>query len=216
MKTINFPSREIWEALCSRPMADNSETDKIVRSVLKKVRSDGDKALRDFSGKFDGVIPDDFRVSTEELESSVNIVPDDLKEAIEIARLNIWNFHKSQLVNEQVLETMPGVRCWRKNIAIENVGLYIPGGSAPLFSTVLMLAIPAKIAGCSRIILCTPPEKDGGINPVILYSAWLTGIKEVYKAGGAQAIAAMAYGTESIPKVSKIFGPYIKRAVLRL
>jgi histidinol dehydrogenase len=215
MKTINFPSREIWEALCSRPMADNSETDKIVRSVLKKVRSDGDKALRDFSGKFDGVIPDDFRVSTEELESSVNIVPDDLKEAIEIARLNIWNFHKSQLVNEQVLETMPGVRCWRKNIAIENVGLYIPGGSAPLFSTVLMLAIPAKIAGCSRIILCTPPEKDGGINPVILYSAWLTGIKEVYKAGGAQAIAAMAYGTESIPKVSKIFGPgnlYVTRA----
>jgi len=207
MKTIDFPPVETWDELCLRPMKDNTKTDMAVKGILARIRTEGDKALRDYSAKFDGVVPDDFRVTTEELEGSLNSVPDDLKEAIGTARKNIWNFHKSQLVIEQALETMPGVKCWRKNVAVENVGLYIPGGSAPLFSTVLMLAIPAKIAGCSRIIICTPPEKDGRINPVILYTAWLTGIREVYKAGGAQAIAAMAYGTESIPKVSKIFGP---------
>jgi histidinol dehydrogenase len=215
MKIINFPPGETWEALGSRPMADNSETDNIVKEILRKVKSDGDKALRNYSGKYDGVKVDVFRVSDKELEESAYSIPDDLKEAIGIARKNIWNFHKSQLAVEQVLETMPGVKCWRKNIAIEIVGLYIPGGSAPLFSTVLMLAIPAKIAGCTRIVLCTPPGEDGKINPVILFTAWLTGIKEVYKAGGAQAIAAMAYGTESIPKVFKIFGPgnlYVTRA----
>lgn len=215
MKTINFPPRETWEVLCSRPMTDNSETDEVVKEILRKVKSDGDKALREYSRKFDGVDVGVIRVSSEELKGSVNSVPDDLKEAIEIARRNIWNFHKSQLVVEQALETMPGVTCWRKNVAIESVGLYIPGGSAPLFSTVLMLSIPAKIAGCNRIVLCSPPGKEGKINPVILYTAWLTGIKEVYKAGGAQAIAAMAYGTESVPKVSKVFGPgnlYVTRA----
>ena len=215
MKTIISPPRENWDELCRRPEIDKSDLDKTVRTILKRIKSEGDKALRDYSVKYDGISLSDIRVSEEELNDSVNLVPEKLKGAISVAKENIEKFHLTQLVQEQVVETIPGVRCWRKNIPIEKVGLYIPGGSAPLFSTVLMLAIPAKIAGCRQIVVCTPPGKDGKVNPLILYAARLTGVTEIYKSGGAQAIAAMAYGTQSIPKVYKIFGPgnqYVTKA----
>ncbi len=207
MKTIIYPLRESWEKLCRRPAADTPEVDASVQSILSRVRSEGDRAVRDLSIKYDGVNLNELKVTESEMEDSLRFVTPELKKAISIAKENIEKFHGSQLVDEKVIETQPGVMCRRKNIPVERVGLYVPGGSAPLFSTVLMLAVPAKIAGCRRIIMCTPPDKRGKINPLILYSAMITGVTEIYKTGGAQAVAAMAYGTETIPRVDKIFGP---------
>ena len=215
MKTIFSPPAEIWEELCKRPELDRADLEKNVRSIIDRVKNEGDKALRDYSVKFDGAILSDIRVSQDEIDDSVNLVPESLKNAILTASGNIEKFHRIQLTNEPVVETVPGVRCWRKNVAIERVGLYIPGGSAPLFSTVLMLAIPAKIAGCGSIVICTPAGKDGKINPAILLAARISGVTEIFKTGGAQAIAAMAFGTESVPGVYKIFGPgnqYVTKA----
>jgi histidinol dehydrogenase len=207
MKIVMYPGKDGWEELSKRPAVIKSDLDNTVREIINSVKSDKDAALYRFTEKFDGMVKGNLKASTEEINEAVNLVPQNLRDAINIARKNIEHFHSAQLINESVIETFEGVRCWRKNVAIEKVGLYIPGGNAPLFSTVLMLGIPAKIAGCREIILCTPPGTNGNINPVILYTADLLGIKEIFKVGGAQAIAAMAYGTESIPGVYKIFGP---------
>jgi histidinol dehydrogenase len=215
MKTILYPLKETWPALCRRPGSDNSSLTASVNDIIDRVRAEGDKALREFTLKFDKVSPTGLEVSEAEIESAMSLVPDDLRKAIILASENIEKFHRSQIVKEEAVITSAGVTCMRKSVPLEKVGLYIPGGSAPLFSTVLMLAIPAKTAGCEKVILCTPPGKDGKINPVILYSARLSGITEIFKVGGAQAIAAMAYGTETIPRVDKIFGPgnqYVTRA----
>ncbi len=174
---------------------------------MEQVRMNGDEAIRKYSLQFDGVAPDDFLVPAEDFATAEKAVSAELKKAIQQAAANIRLFHEQQVTKPAVVETMPGIQCWRSSVGIEKVGLYIPGGTAPLFSTILMLAIPAKIAGCKEIILCSPPGKDGKLNPAILYAASLTGITSVYRIGGVQAIAAMTYGTETIPKVYKIFGP---------
>jgi histidinol dehydrogenase len=207
MKTILYPEKENWETLCKRPGIDKTNLEEVVKNILSDVKSEKDKAVHFYSEKFDGVPPGNLKLELTEINGSEEKVPEDLKKAINIAKTNIENFHSAQLLDEPVIETFKGVKCWRKNVAIEKVGLYIPGGSAPLFSTVLMLGIPAKLAGCKEIIICTPAGKDGKINPLILYTAKLIGITNIYKIGGAQAIAAMAYGTESVPRVYKIFGP---------
>lgn len=207
MKTyINPPSSE-WNSLIERPSFPAENLDEKVRGIIAKVRTEGDAALRQFSKEFDKVEFTNLKVSSVEIEYAISQVSDELKEAISVAAKNIKTFHESQKSTETEVETMPGITCWRQNVAIENVGLYIPGGTAPLFSTILMLAIPAQIAGCKRLVLCTPPDKNGNINPAILYTASFLGITEIYKVGGAQAIAALAFGTESISKVNKIFGP---------
>jgi histidinol dehydrogenase len=215
MKTILNSPRENWDLLCKRPYHDNSNLEAEVRKILDKVKAEGDKALRDYSMKFDNVHLESIKVPESELDGSENMVSPELKNAIAIAAGNIEKFHKSQNISEPVVETVPGVRCWRKNTPVENVGLYIPGGSSPLFSTILMLAIPARLAGCKRVIMCSPPGRESKLDPLILFTAKYSGIKEVFMAGGAQAVAAMAYGTETIPKVSKIFGPgnqYVTKA----
>jgi histidinol dehydrogenase len=215
MKTIIYPEKESWDMLCKRPGIDKADLEDIVRDIIIKVKSETDRAIFYFSEKFDGVAAGNLKVSPQEIRDADMHVSEDLKKAIKIAKTNIEKFHSAQLHYEPVTETSKGVRCWRKSIAIEKVGLYIPGGSAPLFSTVLMLGIPAKLAGCKKIIICTPPGKDGKVNPLILYTAQLIGVTDIFKAGGAQAIAAMAYGTESVPKVYKIFGPgnqYVTKA----
>lgn len=215
MKTIFYPEKTSWESFCTRPGIDRSDLEDNVRSILDTVRTDKDKALLFYSQKFDGVQVQSLKVTLNEINDSVSQVPDELKKAIETAKSNIEKFHSVQLHEEPAVETSNGVRCWRKSVPIEKAGLYIPGGSAPLFSTVLMLGIPAKLAGCKEIILCTPPDKDGKVNPVILYTAGMIGITGIFKTGGAQAVAAMAYGTETIPKVYKIFGPgnqYVTKA----
>jgi histidinol dehydrogenase len=215
MKTILFPKRESWEALCRRPEINKTDLEEAVRNIIKCVKSDTDKAIFSFSEKFDGVSLTNLKVSKKEIYESSGQVADELKRAIDTAKTNIENFHSAQCITEPVVETFKGVRCWRKSVAIESVGLYIPGGSAPLFSTVLMLGIPAKLAGCKEIIICTPPGSDGKVSPLILFTAQLLGITDIFKIGGAQAIAAMAYGTESVPKVYKIFGPgnqYVTKA----
>jgi histidinol dehydrogenase len=207
MKTFKYPAKKDWKELVQRPASNDYATRDTVKKILDKIRMKGDKALLQYTKKLDGVKLREFAVSEYEIREAAAHVPQELKNAIAIARQNILRFHKIQKQHALRIETMPGVVCWRKRTAIEKVGLYIPGGSAPLFSTVLMLAIPATIAGCNDIILCTPPGKDGRIHPAILYTASLCGITKIFKAGGAQAIAAMAYGTESIPAVYKIFGP---------
>jgi histidinol dehydrogenase len=207
MKTILYPEKDSWERLCSRPGLERSDLEATVRSILDTVKQDKDISLTYYSKKFDGVEIENLKITPDEIKNSSNLVPDDLKKAIMIAKSNIEKFHEVQIHEEPAIETSMGVRCWRKSLPIEKTGLYIPGGSAPLFSTVLMLGIPAKLAGCREIILCTPPDRDGKVNPVILYTASIIGITDIYKTGGAQAIAAMAYGTETIPKVYKIFGP---------
>jgi len=215
MKTIFNPLKETWEALCKRPVMDTSGLNTVVRNILDRVKSEGDIAVRNYEEKYDGVKLSELKVTQTELDESETLVSDELKNAINISRENIEKFHKSQLIREEVIEIVTGVKCWRKNVPVEKVGLYVPGGTAPLFSTVLMLAVPARIAGCSRIVLCTPPDRNGKVNPLILYTAILTGVTDIFKIGGAQAIAAMAYGTESVPKVSKIFGPgnqYVTKA----
>lgn len=202
-----MPEPGQWEALCRRPVIERKDLELKCREILGRVRTEGDKALSDYSLMFDGISPASLRVTPQEIEEAVDEVPDDLREAILTARENITRFHSAQLVAEPVVETSPGVRCWRKSVPLEKAGIYVPGGSAPLFSTVLMLAIPARLAGCSEIIMCTPPGRDGRINPVILFAASVTGVTAIFKTGGAQAIAAMAYGTETVPSVDKIFGP---------
>jgi histidinol dehydrogenase len=215
METIILPEKATWDDLCKRPGIARDNLELLVREILNNVKTGGDKAVGEYSLKFDGVFPKNMKVQPDEFLDSSRFVSSALKEALKTAKRNIENFHFSQLINEPVTETSKGVLCWRKNVGIEKVGLYIPGGSAPLFSTLLMLAVPAKIAGCNEIIVCTPAGKDGKINPAILYTAQLIGVHEIFKIGGAQAIAAMAYGTESIPKVYKIFGPgnqYVTKA----
>jgi histidinol dehydrogenase len=215
MKTILLPDKLSWDDLCRRPGIDRDDLSKIVSEIFDRVKSDSDEAVRFFSEKFDGASSGNIKVSQEEIRNSAEKVPTELKNAIEVAAKNIESFHRAQLIDEPVTETVRGVKCWRKSVGIEKVGLYIPGGSAPLFSTLLMLGIPSKIAGCNEIIICTPAGKDGKVNPVILYTAELIGITEIFMVGGAQAIAAMAFGTETIPKVYKIFGPgnqYVTKA----
>lgn len=215
MKTILLPEKLSWDELCRRPEIDRNDLSKIVRDIFDRVKSESDKALDYYSEKFDGASPGNIKVSQKEIKSSAENVPAELQNAIKAAAKNIENFHRAQLIDEPVTETVRGVKCWRKSVGIEKVGLYIPGGSAPLFSTLLMLGIPAKIAGCNEIVICTPAGRDGKVNPVILYTAELIGITSIFKVGGAQAIAAMAYGTETIPKVYKIFGPgnqYVTKA----
>ncbi len=196
-----------WSKLLARPVYEGSSLENSVRSILGEVKEKGDEAVRHFSGKFDHVSLEKFEASSKEMQEAEVLVPGELKEAIQQACANIELFHKNQVDRVQVIETMPGVQCWRKMLAIQKVGLYIPGGTAPLFSTVLMLGIPARIAGCKERILCSPPDKEGRLQPAILYAAKVAGISKIFKIGGVQAIAALAYGTESIPKVHKIFGP---------
>ncbi|MGQ8336189.1 histidinol dehydrogenase [Sunxiuqinia sp. A32] len=207
MKKYFNPEKEQWPSILKRPLFDASELEDQVKLILKDIQSSGGHALRKYTEKFDGTFLRKFSVTKEELAEAENLVSEDLKEAIQIAAANIEKFHSAQLPEIKKIETTPGVVCWQKPVAIEKVGLYIPGGSAPLFSSVLMLALPAKIAGCKEIILCTPPNKEGNINPAILYAAKLVGVTKVFKLGGVQAIGAMAYGADCIPKVNKIFGP---------
>jgi len=207
MQVIEYPEREAWTQFLKRPSIEKRELEKTVRSILAAVRQGGDAALREFSKKFDGVQLNSLDISPEDLQDVDRQVDTDLQQAIDLARQNIRRFHRRQLDKTVKVETMPGVICWRRSVPIERVGLYIPGGTAPLFSSVLMLAIPALIAGCREIVLCTPPDREAKIHPTILYTAKLLGLRKIYRVGGAQAIAAMAYGTESIPQVDKIFGP---------
>jgi histidinol dehydrogenase len=218
MQVYKYPDRKDWKEILQRPAFDSSSLEKKVQKILSKVKKDGDKAVKKFTKDFDGVKLKKLLVTEKEMADAVSSVSDELKQAIQTAKSNIEKFHLPQLQREEIIETMPGVECRRKSVAIEKVGLYIPGGTAPLFSTILMLGIPAKIAGCKEIILCTPPsplsfgrgvggEVGGEVHPAILYTAQLAGITKVFKAGGVQAIAAMAYGTETIPQVYKIFGP---------
>jgi histidinol dehydrogenase len=215
MKKIVLPPGESWDELCMRPEIDRLDLDNSVRSILNRVKSEKDQAVYYYSAKFDGAPSGNLKVTSDEILESDHEVSQTLRNAINTAKKNIENFHSAQLLTEPVIETFKGVRCWRKSVAIEKVGLYIPGGSAPLFSTLLMLGIPAKLAGCDKIIVCTPAGRDGKVSPLILYTAKLIGISEIFKVGGAQAIAAMAYGTQTIPKVNKIFGPgnqYVTKA----
>ncbi|HEX7903603.1 MAG TPA: histidinol dehydrogenase [Chitinophagaceae bacterium] len=207
MKLYEYPGKEVWEEIIQRPAADYSSLEKSVKKILQKVKDKGDKAVRKFTKEFDGVSLKKLWVTEKAISGAASLLSDGLKQAIQQAKNNIEAFHVAQKEEVKKIETMPGVVCWRQSAGIEKVGLYIPGGSAPLFSTVLMLAVPACIAGCKEIILCSPPAKDGSINPAILYAAQLCGIKKIIKAGGVQAIGGMAYGTETIPKVFKIFGP---------
>lgn len=207
MKIFVNPDRKEWPGITGRPMMDSRLVMEKVKPILEAVQQRGDEALREFALAFDGVSPASFGVSQQDIFDAERLLPADLKEAIVIAAQNIKTFHERQWMEEEPVTTMPGITCWRRWVGIEKVGLYIPGGTAPLFSTLLMLAIPAKIAGCRQIILCTPPSKDGAVHPAILFAAKVAGVTDIFRAGGAQAIAAMAYGTESIPKVYKIFGP---------
>jgi histidinol dehydrogenase len=207
MKTCINPERNTWPELLKRPLFDVSELFPKVQQILNEIRNQGDKALRELTLRFDGVDPGDLVVSGQEIAEAEKLVSNELKAAINLAAGNIRKFHEAQKPEVRKIETMPGVTCWQKAVPIEKVGLYIPGGTAPLFSTVLMLAIPAKIAGCAEIVLCSPPNKHGKIHPAILYAAKVAGVTRIYKLGGVQAIGAMAYGTESVPKTNKIFGP---------
>ncbi|MFA4921405.1 MAG: histidinol dehydrogenase, partial [Candidatus Neomarinimicrobiota bacterium] len=207
MNVEKYPPRESWAKLIRRPVIDNNILQNAVREILESVKTDGDSALLQFARKYDNARLSELEVKPEELADIQNEIDEQLRSAIETARANITKFHSAQSEDVTMIETTRGVTCWRKSVPIERVGLYIPGGSAPLFSTVLMLGIPALIAGCPEIILCTPPNQDGRIHPVILYTAQILGIERIFKIGGAQAIAAMAYGTQSVPRVDKIFGP---------
>ena len=207
MEIIKYPSREQWNTILKRPVLETESLFDTVRSIINQVKADGDKALISYAATLDNVKLTSLTVSEDELKEAEAAVSIELKAAIYMAKHNIETFHAAQRFEGKKVETMEGVTCWQKAMPIEKVGLYVPGGTAPLFSTVLMLAIPAKIAGCKEIVLCTPPDKQGRIHPAILFAAQLSGVSKIFKAGGAQAIAAMAYGTESVPKVYKIFGP---------
>lgn len=215
MKILIEPDRAQWPALCQRPQLETDFLDGTVRNILTRVKQSGDAALHEFNLHFDKVNLTSLLVPQAEITEATESITDELKAAIKQAAQNIQKFHAAQKREVSKIETMPGVVCWRKAVPIQKVGIYVPGGSAPLFSTVLMLAIPAALAGCEEVVLCTPPDKQGKINPAILFAAQITGVKKIFKVGGAQAIAAMAYGTESIPQVSKIFGPgnqYVTKA----
>ena len=207
MNIIRYPEKKDWSKIVERPHLDVSKLNETVASVLADVKKRGDDAVKGYELKFDHVDLPSLAVSEAEMEEAERLVDSDLKAAIQLAHYNIQAFHEAQKFRSKKVETQPGVTCWQKSIAIEKVGLYIPGGTAPLFSTVLMLATPAKIAGCQEIVLCTPPGRDGKVNPAILVAARIAGVSKIFKAGGVQAIGAMAYGTESVPKVYKIFGP---------
>jgi histidinol dehydrogenase len=207
MNVIKYPSKETWPELVKRPHLDVSQLNATVESVLDDVRQRGDEAVKSYEEKFDHVVLTSLAVCEEEIEEALTQVSPELLDSLKLAHDNIYKFHHAQKFEGISLETSKGVECWQKSVAIQKVGLYIPGGTAPLFSTVLMLATPAKIAGCEEIVLCTPPNKEGKVNPAILAAAKIAGVNRIYKAGGVQAIGAMAYGTESVPKVYKIFGP---------
>ncbi len=207
MEKIEFPLKSVWKKLAVRPAAEKEKLETLVINVFTEIEEDGDKAVLKYSKTFDKVSMESSVVNKADIENSASQLSEELKAAIQLAKKNIEGFHLAQKVETQIIETTKGVLCWRENRAIDKVGIYIPGGSAPLFSTVLMLGIPAMIAGCAEIILCTPPDKDGKINPAILYTASLIGITQIFCVGGIQAIAAMTFGTETIPAVYKIFGP---------
>ena len=215
MRTVNNPDKKEWPSLCRRPSLELEFLDSTVKNILNRVRTSGDDALREFALRYDNVKIDALEVTKAEIDAASSSIPKELKAAIETAASNIQKFHESQRREFQKVETMAGVTCWRKAVPIDRAGIYIPGGTAPLFSTVLMLAIPAKIAGCREVILCSPPDASGNISPAIIYAASKAGVSKMFKAGGAQAIGALAYGTQSIPSVNKIFGPgnqYVTKA----
>ena len=207
MKVIKYPAKEEWSEIVERPHLDVSKLNATVQGVLDDVKKHGDEAVKRYEEKFDHAHLDSLAVTEAEIEEAEQLVSQELKDALHLAHHNIAAFHQSQKFEGEKIETCPGVTCWQKSVAIQKVGLYIPGGTAPLFSTVLMLATPAKIAGCEEIVLCTPPNQEGKVNPAILMAAKIAGVSKIFKAGGVQAIGAMAYGTESVPKVYKIFGP---------
>lgn len=207
MQHINYPQRTEWEQILKRPTQTVSDIEEIVNNIFKEVKIDGDTVIKKYTSQFDKVKLDSLFVSESEIEQASNAVSDALKQAIALAKSNIEKFHAAQKTSKVEMETLPGVECWQEKRPIQKVGLYIPGGTAPLFSTILMLAIPAKLAGCQEIVLCSPPDINGDINPAILYTAQLCGVTKIVKVGGIQAIAGMTFGTESIPKVHKIFGP---------
>lgn len=207
MKIFTNPDLSTWHALLRRPVFETASLEATVSGILQAVQNEGDAAVKRYTAQFDKVEIADLQVTEAEIEEAVASLDADLKDAIKTAKANIEKFHRQQIQPVEVVETMPGVRCWRKSIGIERVGLYIPGGTAPLFSTVLMLGVPAKLAGCQEIVLCSPPSREGKLHPAILYTAHLVGVTKIFKAGGVQAIGAMAYGTETIPQVYKIFGP---------
>ena len=207
MKVIKYPAKEEWSEIVKRPHLDVSKLNATVQGVLDDVKKHGDEAVKRYEEMFDHAHLDSLAVTEAEIEEAEQLVSQELKDALHLAHHNIAAFHQSQKFEGEKIETCPGVTCWQKSVAIQKVGLYIPGGTAPLFSTVLMLATPAKIAGCEEIVLCTPPNQEGKVNPAILMAAKIAGVSKIFKAGGVQAIGAMAYGTESVPKVYKIFGP---------
>lgn len=207
MQIIRYPKKETWSEILKRPAFETRSLEKIVSGILEDVKKTGDCAVKKYTKKFDQIELDYLQVSAEEMARAETLISDELKNALNAARTNIAKFHEAQKEKAAVIETSVGVFCWRKSVGIEKVGLYIPGGTAPLFSTVLMLGVPARIAGCREIILCSPPDQTGSLHPAILYAARLCGIEKIFKIGGAQAIGALAYGTESVPKVYKIFGP---------
>lgn len=207
MEVIKFPPRDQWASIQTRPVFDYTVLFDRVQNILDDVRQNGDKALINYTKQFDNANLESLEVTKEEIAEAAPLLSVELKQAIEMSRRNIWKFHSEQQHDYDEIQTSPGVYCWQKAVPIEKVGFYIPGGSAPLFSTVLMLGIPAQIAECKEVILCTPPNAEGKVHPAILYAAKVAGIHRIFKVGGAQAIAAMAYGTETVPKVYKIFGP---------
>nr|WP_288935267.1 histidinol dehydrogenase [uncultured Allomuricauda sp.] len=207
MQRINYPQQKDWEDILKRPTQTVSDIEAVVNSIFKEVQDEGDTVIKKYTAQFDKVTLDSLLVTETEIETANGNVSGALKQAINLAKSNIEKFHAAQKTTKVEVETMPGVDCWQEKRPIQKVGLYIPGGTAPLFSTILMLAIPAKLAGCKEIVLCTPPDKNGEINPAILYTAQLCGVTRIFKVGGIQAIAGMTFGTESIPKVYKIFGP---------
>jgi histidinol dehydrogenase len=208
MKIFIEPKKMLWGDIVKRPAIDGASLQRRVREILDDVKENGDAAIREYTLQFEKVdLPDFWFNEEDELYNAEALVSDELKQAIQTAAANVEKFHHKQITTPQVVETMPGVQCWRKSVGIEKVGIYIPGGTAPLFSTVLMLAIPARLAGCKKIVLCSPPDIFGKLNPAIVYAAKLCGVTHIYKVGGVQAIAAMAYGTRTVPKVDKIFGP---------
>lgn len=207
MILIDYPDRAQWPVLLERPVMDTESLFGVVQEIIARVKKDGDEAVLQYEKQFDKVELASLAVTDEEFDEAERLVDDELKAAIRLAAENISTFHASQRFEGRKVETRPGVVCWQKAVPIEKVGLYIPGGTAPLFSTVLMLAVPARIAGCREIVLCTPPGRDGKVHPAVLFAAKVAGVRQVFKAGGVQAVAAMAYGTQSVPKVYKIFGP---------
>ena len=207
MDIVRNPPKAQWPELLRRPVFENHDLDSVIQPIVQDVKQQGDRALKEYTQRFDKVVCDSLQVSRAELEAAEKQIDPSLKDSIDTAKSNIEKFHRCQLKEQDKIETMPGVLCWRRAVAIERVGLYIPGGTAPLFSTLLMLGVPAVVAGCSKIVVCSPPMPDGTLHPAISYCAKLLGLQQVFKVGGAQAIAALAYGTESVSAVDKIFGP---------